>query len=98
MGRDYDNDFANPLPLGRHGSAMRERYYDKEMELKKAFREALEVDSKAQGLPKSLRDAMFESAWSDGHACGYNEVASYYQTLVWVALKAFEAGIAKGKE
>lgn len=44
------------------------------------------------GLPERVTDKVFEYAWEEGHASGWNEVEYVYQEVAAIAEVAYEMG------
>ena len=69
----------NVLDDEAYKTAMRE-YRLEDNRLYNAFKAELEEDHGVQNHPK--KDLLFSIAWEEGHSCGYDEVASYYDRYV----------------
>lgn len=58
----------------------RAAYEKREAEIKGEF-EAELADEYLSGYPKNVADAVFNRAWANGHASGYQDVEGHYMEL-----------------
>ena len=47
-----------------------------------AVREELEADTGSEGFPEEFRSRLWNRAWAEGHAYGYNSVRDQYYELM----------------
>ena len=88
---NYD-DYRNRLPYGSDGSRERAAWNAETCRLEKKLREDLEIEEGTTTLPSIVRDALWEKAWSRGHASGYEEIGCVYADLAPLVWTAFKAG------
>ena len=84
--------YTTRLPHGTSGSSERDAHRADQRRLEAEFRVDLIDTYGTHHLPDAVQTALFDTAWSDGHASGYYEVAYHYEELATLVLMAFEAG------
>ena len=72
---------------------MRDLYGAETCRLEKLFREELAHNHGMDRLPQSIQDALYSKAWEEGHAYGYDEVASHYSDMAELVIAAYIAGV-----
>ena len=77
--------------------APRDSYWAEGTRIRSLVRSELEEENLDPRVPKSLRDMIWEKAWSDGHTDGYSSVASHYEGLALIVETAYLRGIADVK-
>lgn len=84
--------YTTKLPYGERNSAERAAHTVDQQRLNEEFRRDLESDECNDKLPESVRNDIFNLAYTEGHSGGKSEVASVYSTYHDLALRAYEAG------
>jgi hypothetical protein len=75
-------DYSTTIPYVRYSvdPLGYQRAHSDQQRLNDLFKHDLEVEHGVSDNPK--RNKLFEIAWGEGHAYGFSEVASHYDTLV----------------
>lgn len=89
LNRDH---YTTKLPHGTKGSTERDAHRADQQRLEMEFQADLIDTYETHVLPDAVQTALFDKAWSDGHASGYHEVAYHYEELATLVLMTFEAG------
>jgi hypothetical protein len=98
----YGQEFRNRLPyperlISGQGDRVAylkevEAYHAETARLEKAFRAKMAELHAMHNMPPAIEQKVFQMAWDQSHASGYDDVAATYGDLAELATEAFCAG------